>query len=311
MGYKAIAANPAGLCPFCPGQEHLTPPAIREVFDGEGRWQVRSIPALNSVFAIEAPENRRAEGLYDKMGNVGAHEIIVDHREHEKTIGAFTSEELIVLLKTYMERISDLKRDPRFKSVQAFRNRGSLAGSHIVHPHSHVLATPVMPKRIELELAHAARHYQKKERCLFCDIIHQEVRENRRVVSLNAHFVAICPFASRAPFEAWILPRSHEDRFETLHDDEVLYSLAFILKDLMRRIETLVTAETMMLHTAPNVYQWGDNGGETLPVREFFHWHIEVLPRDARSVKYKMDDEFYVLPGSPEETALALREAKI
>jgi UDPglucose--hexose-1-phosphate uridylyltransferase len=310
VGYNAVAENPPGLCPFCPGHEYLTPPAIREILDHNGVWHLRCISALNSVFAIEAPDNRHAEGLYDKMGNVGAHEIIVDHREHGKTLGTLTPDELLVLLKTYMERISDLKKDPRFKSVQVFRNRGSLVGSHISHPHSHVLATPVIPKRLEMELTNAKAHFLKKERCLFCDIIHQEIRQDRRVVALNADFVTICPFASRAPFEAWILPRSHEDRFEALSDDNMLYNLALILLDLIRRIEKVAPAETLIIHTAPNVSQWGA-GDKNPPVREFFHWHIEVFPKDLRSVKYKMEDEFYVLPGSPEESAAALRSARI
>jgi UDPglucose--hexose-1-phosphate uridylyltransferase len=311
VGYDAVAVNPPGLCPFCPGNERLTPPTIREVLGEDGLWHVRCVSALNSVFAIEASEDRRAEGLYDKMGNVGAHEIIVDHRDHEKTLGHFTSDELVVLLKTYMERMWDLRRDPRFKSVQAFRNRTNFPETHIPHPHSHILAAPVVPKRLELELTQARAHFMQKERCLFCDVIHQEIRQNKRVVSLNSDFVVLCPFASRAPFEAWVLPRAHEARFETLTNEDSLYNLAAILLDLIRRIERVAPAETLLIHTAPNVTHWGGPGEEVQQVSEFFHWHVEVLPRDFRSVKYKLEDEFYVLPDSPEVSAAALRALKV
>jgi UDPglucose--hexose-1-phosphate uridylyltransferase len=306
-GHKGPESSSVGICPFCPGNEHLTPKAIREYKDVDGSWLMRCFPAANSVFVIEAVENKRAEGLYDKMDNVGAHEIIVENRSHTKTMSDFTDKELLLLLEVYMERISDLKKDKRFKNIQVFKNHGELAGSHMFHPHSHLLATPMMAARLELEIINSKNYYQQKQRCLLCDIINQEIKQNKRVVSMNSGFIAICPFASRFPFEVWILPRMHSESFEQIRKDDAKLQLVSIMLDIMRRIEKLTNAYTLVIHTSPNIYKT-DFQKEELPISEYFHWHIEILPMDQKSSKYKREDEFYVTSITPEEAASTLKE---
>jgi UDPglucose--hexose-1-phosphate uridylyltransferase len=309
-GFKTLKISEVGECPFCVGNEHLTPPPIREIRDSDGSWMIRCFPASNPVFVIEAKENKKAEGLYDKMGNVGAHEIIVDHRSHAKTFSTFTGEELDMLLSVYGERVLDLKKDKRFKHIQVFKNHGELAGSYIFHPHSHVLATPVIPQKAEQQLENARSHYLQKERCLFCDIVNQEINQNKRVVSISANFVAFCPFASKFPYETWILPRFHDDRFEGLADGNVRRELADTLLDLVRRTEKLASAYTIIIHTSPNrgkgIFEEAD-----LPVSEYFHWHVEILPRDFRSSKYRREDQFYVVSITPEEAAATLKAQRL
>jgi UDPglucose--hexose-1-phosphate uridylyltransferase len=305
--YKTTKGDSVGVCPFCPGNEHLTPKPISEYKDTDGSWLMRCFPATNPVFVIEVDENKRAEGLYDKMSNVGAHEIIVENKSHTKTLSSFTDKELLSLLEVYMERISDLKKDKRFKYVQVFKNHGELAGSYIFHPHSHLLATPIMPHKIEQELQNSKRHYMQKGRCLFCDILSQEMRQNKRVVSMNADFVAVCPFASRFPYEVWIMPRSHSESFEEISEEGIKRSLAGMMLDSMKRIEKLTNAYTMIIHTSPNTDK------RTFPdadvsLADYFHWHIEIFPRDFKSSKYKQEDEFYVISITPEEAAKALKE---
>ncbi len=309
--YKTTKRDSVGTCPFCPGNEHLTPKPIREYKDTDGSWLVRCFPAIDPVFVIEVNENKRAEGLYDKMSNVGAHEIIVENRAHTKTISDFTEKELLLLLEVYMERISDLKNDKRFKYVQMFKNHGELAGSYIFHPHSHLLATPIMPRKIEQELANSMRHYVQKGRCLFCDIQSQEMRQNKRVVSVNADFVAICPFASRFPYEVWIMPRSHSEAFEEMRDEGTKRTLAAMMLETMKRIEKLTNAYTIIIHTSPNMADAGRrtfHDMEEAPLSDYFHWHMEIFPMDFKSSKYKQEDEFYVISITPEEAAKALRE---
>jgi UDPglucose--hexose-1-phosphate uridylyltransferase len=310
--YKGTESNSVGVCPFCPGNEHLTPKAIREYKDDDGSWLIRCFPTANPVFVIEAVENKRAEGLYDKMDNVGAHEIIVENRSHTKTMSNFTDKELLLLLEVYMERISDLKKDKRFKSIQVFKNHGELADSHLFHPHSHLLATPMMAARLELEVLNSKNYYQQKERCLLCDIISQEIKQNKRVVSINSGFIAICPFASRFPFEVWILPRIHSESFEQMLKlkDDMKLQLVNLVLDIMKRIEKLTNSYTLVIHTSPNTGKT-DFQKETLPVSEYFHWHIEILPMDKKSSKYKREDEFYVTAMTPEEAAKTLKEQAI
>jgi UDPglucose--hexose-1-phosphate uridylyltransferase len=310
IGYHLVESDRAGPCPFCPGNESLTPPSIREYKDKDGRWLVRCFPAHNPVFQIEAREDKRAEGIYDKMGNVGAHEIVVENRAHTKTLSGFSRDELFILLDFYRERLIDLKKDKRFKYIVIFKNHGELVGSHISHPHSHIVATPILSLRAELEIMNLKSHYERKERCLICDIIAQEIRQKKRVVTMNQGFIAICPFASRFPYEVLIAPRNHIMNYEDVIDNTKKYELVDILLDIMKRIELLVNSYTIVIHTSPNIVpDILKDGG--LPMREYFHWHIEILPMDIRSLKLKREDEFYVLHLAPEDAAASLREQKL
>jgi UDPglucose--hexose-1-phosphate uridylyltransferase len=309
VGYGATKNGEVGLCPFCPGNEPLTPTAIREYKDPDNNWLLRCFPATNPIFVIEVEENRRAEGLYDKMSNVGAHEIIVESRSHTKTMSMYTEQEFLLLIDMYQERMIDLRRDKRFKYVQVFKNHGELAGSYIFHPHSHVLATPMVPSRIAGEAVNCRAHYLQKERCLVCDIVNQEIRQGNRVVSMNRHFVAVCPFASRFPYETWVLPRFHEAFFENTSDQNVKHDFAAIVLDLMKRIEQLANAYTMEIHTCPTI-SFGDAREMDVEGADYYHWHLEILPRDFRSSKYKREDEFHVVPITPEEAAQALKTQK-
>jgi len=311
VGHQTVKNDSVGLCPFCPGNEHLTPKTIREYKDNEGAWLVRCFPAANPIFIIEEELNKRGEGIYDKMNSVGAHELIVENRSHKKTLSDFSENDYLLLLNMYQDRIRDLKNDKRFKYIQIFKNHGELAGSYIFHPHSHVLATPVMPERIQLELIHSKNHYLQKERCLFCDIISQEKRLDKRVVSINANFISICPFASRFPFETWILPRFHDSNFEHLNDERTKQELLGIFSDVIKRTERLANAYTIVIHSSPNILELDSQDEHRLPVSEHFHWHIEILPRDFKTSKYKREDEFYVTPITPEEAARLLKEENV
>ncbi|OPX99357.1 MAG: Galactose-1-phosphate uridylyltransferase [Syntrophorhabdus sp. PtaU1.Bin002] len=308
-GYTSTRINSTGECPFCPGNEKLTPQTIREIKGMDGAWAVRCFAATSPIFVIEVAEQKRAEGLYDKMGNVGAHEIIVEHRFHTTTMSSFSEAELGLVFDMYIDRIIDLKKDKRFRHVNIFKNHGELAGSYIFHPHSHVLATPIVPQRMELELANAKRHYMQKERCLFCDILSQEIRQNKRVVSMNGNFITLCPFASKFPYETWVLPRLHEARFENLKDEGMRHDLIAIVLDLLKRIEKLTNAYTIVLHTSPNLLA-GSFDNTKIPLEDYYHWHIEILPRDFRSSKYKREDEFHVVSITPEEAANSLKMQK-
>ena len=306
VGYTKSKSDDVSICPFCPQNEELTPHAIREYRDFEGKWEVRCFPASNPVFVIEVSEAKRAEGLYDKMGNVGAHEIVVESRMHTKTLSAFEEGEFLPVVDMFIDRIVDLKKDKRFKYVQIFRNHGELAGSYIFHPHSHVLATPIMPHRLELELANSKSHFLQKERCLLCDIVSQEMRQDKRVIETSTNFLAFCPFASRFPFEVWMVPRFHNDSFESLHDVNVKREFVSLFLDIMRRIEKVTNSYTMAIHSSPNTLK-EPSGGEEANVSDYFHWHIEILPRDFRTSKYKREDEFYTAPIVPEEAATLLK----
>ena len=310
VGFKKTKANVVGACPFCPGNESMTPPAIREIRRSDGSWMVRCFPAANPVLQIEASESKRAEGFYDKMGTLGADELIVESDGHTKTISAFEPHEMLSVIDMYVDRMVDLKNDPRFKHVQIFKNHGELAGSYIFHPHSHVLATPILPQQIAIELANSRNHYLQKERCLLCDMVSQETRQNRRVISVTDHFLVICPFASRLAFETWIIPRRHHSSFEYGLDDVLKRDLAYAYLDTMKRIEKVAGAYSMVIHSSPNPRRQGTNEEDPL-FQDYFHWHIEILPRDFDSSKFKRQDQFHVSSITPEEAAILLRSEKV
>ncbi len=310
VGFARIKPTDLNACPFCPGNEHLTGMPIREFKDASGQWLVRCFPASNPAFRIEAAENKRAEGMYDKMGNVGAHEIVVENRSHTKTLSQFDDDELILLLDMYMERIVDLKKDARFKHVQVFRNHGELAGSFIFHPHAHVLATAIIPDGTYLELTNSKDHYLQKERCLLCDITAQEIRQNKRVVSLTDNFLAFCPFAPRFPFEVWVLPRFHAHAFESFTDRPLQREFTHLFLDVMRRIERVRSSYTITFHTTPSKMVERASERE-IPIEDYVHWHVEITPRDARSSRYKREDEFHIVSVTPEEAATILKSEKI
>lgn len=309
VGYGASKSGGTGLCPFCPGNESQTPQAIREYRNDSGEWLVRCFPATNPIFMIEVAEDKKGEGLYDKMGNVGAHEIIVENRSHTRTISMYSKQEMQLLLEMYRERILDLKRDTRFKHVQVFKNHGELAGSYLFHPHSHVLATPIVPARASKMVAATRARYAQKERCLLCDIINQEIRQGKRLVSMNRSFISICPFASRFPYETWIVPRFHEARYENLFDQGMKDDLVDMFLDIMGRIEQFANAYTIEIHTSPNT-EFAEIHGDDIPVHAYYHWHIEILPRDFRSSKYRREDEFSVVSITPENAAELLKTQK-
>ncbi len=299
----------AATCPFCPGHEAQTPSPVAVIAGPDGTWRVRAFPDKMPVFQVEGDLDREAEGLYDRMRNVGAHEVVVETPAHATRLASLPAENIAQVFQMFRQRIRDLKNDVRFRYVQVFKNQGFLAGSLIEHAHSHLVATPVIPRRLETELRWSKNHYDRKERCLYCDILRQELEQETRVVERQADFAAFCPFAPRFAFEVWVFPVIHGHRFEDL-DDSALAGLAGVMKNVLQRVERRTPDYHLVLHTAPNEKSppvWG-LAWETLP--DDFHWHIEILPRQADVARLHREEEFYVNPVTPEEAARQLREAR-
>jgi len=268
------------------------------------------IPHLRPLYRIEGDAQRRGEGIYDKMRSLGAHEIVVEHPDHNLPLSQQSDEHVAQVLRAYVARIGDLKKDRRFRYVTVFRNQGTLAGQDLDHPHSQIAATPFIPRRLVYELRSALRYFKLKERCLFCDIVKQELVQQSRMVEWDDLFVAFCPFASRVPYETWILPREHHCSFEeslTVWDRQLRF--AHFLKAVLRRLEAVAPAYHLVLHTSPNVTAKFERTGHWQSLAEDFHWHLEILPIiQARSKSYSVKEVYYnsVLP---EVAATELRTA--
>ena len=210
--------NP-GHCMLCSGKESQTNSEIFAVRNAnssknEPGWKVRVIPNEQPILQIYGELNNRGVGMYDVLDGIGAHELIIESPHHDKHLPDMELEQIQNVLASYSERIIDLKRDPRFRYVLIQKNHGEGDGDIAGHSHSHVIATPITPGRVKEELVNAMEHYRYKERCLFCDMISQEIIDNQRVILKNDKFIAFAPFASRAPFAVRIMPLDHQPFFE-------------------------------------------------------------------------------------------------
>jgi len=298
------------FCPFCAGNEDRTPPEVFAYRPGGGPpngpgWTVRVVPNKFPALQIEGTLDRRAEGLYDKMNGIGAHEVVIETPEHDKDFADLPVEHIEQILNAYRERAMDLHRDRRLRYVLLFKNHGAGAGATLEHPHTQLIATPIVPKILQEELDGARRYFELKERCVFCDIIQQETAENdgRRVVSTSERFVVVEPFAPRFPFETWILPRQHDASFPVLSDIGEMRDLAITLKDTLQRLNRALDRPpfNFVIHTAPV------SDGEA----EYYHWHLEITPTLTRVAGFEIGSGFYINPTPPEDAAQYLREVAV
>jgi len=300
------------VCPFCPGQETLTPQTIYSHVNGNGGWEVRVTPHLRPLYRIEGDAQRCAEGVYDKMRNLGAHEVVIESPDHHLRLSQLSDENVAQVVRAFVSRLADLKKDRRFRYVSVFRNQGKLAGQEPDHPHSQITATPFIPRRVVYELRSLQRYFALKERCLICDIAQQEIAKQVRAVEWNDQFVAYCPFASRVPYEIWILPLEHHYAFEEdLTTWERQLHFARFLKSVLLRLETVAQDYHIALHTTPNLNAKFERAGHWRTLLEDFHWHFELVPvRLSTSRSYFLKEVYYnsVLP---ERAAEELRKAKI
>lgn len=292
------------FCPFDYGNEDKTPPEILAyrpadtTANGQG-WQLRVVPNKFPVLKVESELDSHGVGLYDMMGGVGAHEVIIETPDHEARLKDYTAEQMFNLLKSFRDRISDLRRDGRLEYVLVFKNYGREAGARLDHSHSQLIALPVVPVRVANEIASCEKYYGFKNRCLFCDIIRQELEDRSRLVDSNADFVVLEPFAPRSPFETWILPRRHLSHYDTITDME-LENLARCFRSLFVRLDSLLGdfSYNFILHMAPL----------RQAKMQHYHWHFEIIPNLARLAGFEWGSGFYINPTPPEEAATFLRE---
>ena len=305
-----------GPCPFCQGNEQFTPPEIRAfraagALGGPG-WKVRVVPNKFPALRIEGELDRAAVGQYDRMNGIGAHEVIIETPDHDKDLPDLPIEHLALVFQMYRERLVDLQRDPRFRYILVFRNHGAAAGASLAHPHSQVIATPVTPRTVSIELQSAREHYLVKERCIFCDIIAQELQTHSRVVAADSDFVTWCPYAARFPFEMTVAPRTHSHDFAALSDTMCL-SLARHLREVILRMRKALgnPPYNYLIHTAPAFHHQVRRPGYWQTIEMDWHWHIELLPRLTKVAGFEWGTGFYINPTPPEDAARFLREVQV
>ena len=300
-----------GFCPFCYGNEGKTPPEIQAYRPNQNGaqpqrdspgWTVRVVPNKFPALRIEGNLDRQAEGMFDKMNGVGAHEVVVENNEHNATLATLPPKKIEDVLWTFRDRILDLKKDRRLKYILIFKNHGEAAGATLEHAHSQLIALPVVPIYVAEEIEGAKQYYIYKERCVFCDIARQETEAGIRVVAENDDFLTIAPYAPRFPFETWILPKQHESAFEN-SSSRMFQNLAKAIRTLLNKANRVLDDPpyNLVIHSSPTQDSSNDH----------YHWHIEFVPKLTKVGGFEWGTGFYINPTPPEEAAKFLREASV
>jgi UDPglucose--hexose-1-phosphate uridylyltransferase len=296
-----------GFCPFDTGNEHTTPPEIMAYREpgtapNSPGWRLRVVGNKFPALVMEGQLNRAGEGMFDKMNGIGAHEVIIETPDHHATLATIPVEGFMDVLSAYRDRIVALSQDPRFKYVVVFKNWGRAAGASLEHTHSQLIGLPIVPELVQEELAGSKFYYNYKERCVFCDMIRQELQQQSRVLLENEEFLAICPFAPRSPFEVWILPKNHHSSYVDLTQDSCRL-LAQLFSETMKRLAKVIgqAPYNFILHTAP--FREPD-----LP---YYHWHFEIMPKLTLMAGFEWGSGFFINPTPPEDAAQYLREAEL
>lgn len=291
-------------CPFCVGNESMTPSevyAMRENGSSTNMpgWQLRVIPNKYPALRVEGQVNRRGEGFYDKMNGIGAHEVVIETPFHQMGWDELPVDAVTDVWRTFKYRIDDLKRDFRFKYIQVFKNCGAKAGATNPHPHSQIVALPVVPEAINERLNRAQDHYYLKERCIYCDVLNQELDYGRRVLVENSDYVVFAPFAATFPFQLLVYPRSHGAAFEHT-DDRRLYLLAEILQEVLVRYNRILDrpAFNVILHNNPF----------DRDVSHYFHWHVELVPILSGIGGFELATHSHINAIPPEEAVEILKK---
>jgi len=295
-----------GFCPFCPGNEHTAPPEIMafrpvDTQPNSTGWTLRVVSNKFPALQIHGELIKTGEGIFDKMSGIGAHEVVIETPHHNLSLSTMPIKAVEDMLWAYYLRLNDLKKDQRFRYVLIFKNEGEDAGASLEHTHSQLIALPIVPKLVREEIDSAEQYFHFKERCIFCDVISQELEDGKRVIYENSNYLALAPFAPRAPFETWILPKKHESSFYPPNKDFSM--LADILQRIVKQMDRIldIPPYNFIIHTSPFYDETND----------YYHWHIEIMPKLTKIAGFEWGSGFYINPTPPEEAAKFMREAKI
>ena len=294
------------VCPFCEGNEHLTPNELAAVrSDGsdpnEPAWFVRVVE--NKYPAVHPGREYRAdkiEGtLFESIPGFGAHEVIIESPYHVASVGELSNIQFTRVVETYRARFLAHQSDARPLYPMLFKNNGPEAGASLEHAHSQLIVLPTVPSVTRAELEAARRYHESHGKCIFCDLVDREISSKERMVAESENFAAFCPFAARFSYETWIFPKPHTSRFELL-SDAMLVEFSGLFLDVLRRIEAVLDrpAYNYYIHTSPI---------KTKNASGCYHWHLEITPRLSKMAGYELGSGYYINPVLPEFAAYQLR----
>ncbi len=288
-------------CPFCTGNESQTPEEVfRLPATSQGPdWDVRVVPNRFAALMPDGDTTRHRDGhFFHKMNGFGVHEVIIENPAHNASMALMTCEHLEKVLITYQERYNDLKKNRQLKFITIFKNHGWASGTSLVHPHSQLVGTPIMAPHYHRKFDVAHDYNADTGSCLYCDLLTQELSEDKRVITRTDQFTVFHPFASRVPFETWIMPNEHSASFglfPLVHFSELARTLKDTLFCLYQELDD--PAFNLMVDTSTTQ-------DEEDP---YYHWHIRIVPRITTIAGFEMGSGIYVNTALPEKTANEMR----
>ena len=288
-------------CPFCPGNENLTPPEILRIPGGDGAWSVRVIPNRFAALSRDSEPTRTIHRSRRVINGFGVHDVIVETPDHAETTALMSDSHVEDILRVYEGRYAELSRDPRIAQVTIFKNHGRDAGTSLEHPHSQLIATPIISHQVRERLQQALSHFDDFGECMFCQMIAEELDEQKRVVLTTDHFVALELFASPAPFSTHIYPRRHMATFGDMRPDE-LTDLAHVLRSMLAKLYTGLHDPdyNYTIRSAPAEYRGS----------KYFHWYLSIIPRLTRVAGFELGSGMFINTVLPEAAAEFLRNVE-
>jgi UDPglucose--hexose-1-phosphate uridylyltransferase len=288
-------------CPFCPGNEQRTPGAAA-VYGSPDKWDIRVVPNKFSALTPEGDTMREEWKIFRKTHGYGRHEVVIETPLHNQFIPFMSEESIVELLKAYRDRYHALKKDPDIKVIIIFKNHGEGAGTSLTHPHTQIVASPIVPPLIRRRYEIATQHFDNTGRCLYCDILHIEAEASERIIKKTERFIALHPFASRCPFETWIMPKLHKSSFGNISEDEIK-DLSHVLKEVLLKLHMGLGNPdyNFVIHTSPVDDEH----------KSYYLWHIQIIPRLTQAAGFELGSGIYINIALPEETAAFMRSLKI
>jgi UDPglucose--hexose-1-phosphate uridylyltransferase len=288
-------------CPFCGGNEAQAPPEIMHI-DHEGKWQIRVVPNKFSALAREGEPTRKIDRSRRTMNGVGVHDVIVEGRQHNLTTALLPEAHVANIFRAYKMRYDEIAQDPRLQQVIVFKNHGGTAGASLEHPHSQLIAIPVISHQVRERFHEALRHYDEYGECIFCQVNQEEMQEGTRVVLSTEHFVAMEQFASPTPFVTHVYPKRHMASFGDITEAE-LVDLARVMKSLLAKLYYGLENPDFnyAIRTAP---------AESRGVK-YYHWYISIIPRLTKVAGFELGSGMFINVVLPEAAAEFLRNVKV
>ncbi|MFB3897914.1 MAG: galactose-1-phosphate uridylyltransferase [bacterium] len=288
-------------CPFCRGNETKTPPPSFEI-EKDGNWVVRVVPNKFAAVQQEIPIERERIGRFLKASGFGIAEVIIETPKHNLTLGTMGVDSVLQVVSAYKQRYQEVAKHKGISFINIFRNHGERAGTSLEHPHSQLIATPIIPPHVRNPIEQAVRYHDTHGSCIYCDMLAEELRLKDRIILETDYFVAYTPFASRTPFEARIMQKKHRGSFIDINDTE-LADFAYLLQNILFRIyHGLDNPDyNFIIRSAPV----GDEDAK------YYHWYMVIIPKLTTPAGFEIGTGIYINITYPEQCAEFLRNIKV